>query len=447
MTEEQTYYEILGVAETASHEEIQKAYKTIIRKHHPDISPSVESAEISAMANVAKTTLLDPERRAKYDLTLSGPSLPPVEESWEPSWGAESGWGEEFEAEVEEDTAGYSDEFETPSAPIVEDDWNSPPPPPLRNSSWRGQKSTPAVIPPELLEAPVRVITRRVDAITALALSFLAPLVSILTQRSPSSEGLFIQMLSFVAVTGVFLSAAGWKLRWLWSWGYQAGVFILSYVAVYFLLSATPNGTVSQIAFPIVFSLISCFMFAPSFWSYRDQRKILKPKAVGKNNVFGKPSVDSASVAADEALDSLWSAKGLRVFRVDHPAASHVVVFANKAVLVKPVVLSKPGSLFWVGQRLVNRCRDSIVEPVLGESYIPSLGVLQELFPKNIEVTPVVVGFPVSFVEGSEAGPVSTISGVDLPTFIARILFTGQKENVVDHEAVVKMFTAIWETS
>ena len=38
-------YKILGVKETASLDEIKKAYRTLAKKHHPDLNPSNKTNE------------------------------------------------------------------------------------------------------------------------------------------------------------------------------------------------------------------------------------------------------------------------------------------------------------------------------------------------------------------------------------------------------------------
>ena len=65
---EKDLYAILGVARTASADEIKKAYRKLARKHHPDVNPNDPQAEerfkeISA----ANDVLSDPARRARYD--------------------------------------------------------------------------------------------------------------------------------------------------------------------------------------------------------------------------------------------------------------------------------------------------------------------------------------------------------------------------------------------
>jgi len=63
----QDYYETLGVSREASQEEIQKAFRKLARKHHPDVSSSPEAEEKFKQINEAYEVPRDPERRKRYD--------------------------------------------------------------------------------------------------------------------------------------------------------------------------------------------------------------------------------------------------------------------------------------------------------------------------------------------------------------------------------------------
>ncbi|MEM9292818.1 MAG: DnaJ C-terminal domain-containing protein [Acidobacteriota bacterium] len=61
------YYETLGVAKKASADEIQKAYRKLARKYHPDINKTPEAEARFKEIGEAYEVLKDPEKREKYD--------------------------------------------------------------------------------------------------------------------------------------------------------------------------------------------------------------------------------------------------------------------------------------------------------------------------------------------------------------------------------------------
>lgn len=62
------YYEVLGVAKTASQEEIRKAFRKLAREHHPDVAKDKKTSEAKFREiNDANEVLGDPEKRKKYD--------------------------------------------------------------------------------------------------------------------------------------------------------------------------------------------------------------------------------------------------------------------------------------------------------------------------------------------------------------------------------------------
>ncbi|RIY32574.1 hypothetical protein CJP74_04130 [Psittacicella melopsittaci] len=63
----QTYYEILGVSQSADEKEIKRAYRKLSLKYHPDKNPSEEAAEKFKEINTAYEVLSSPEKRQMYD--------------------------------------------------------------------------------------------------------------------------------------------------------------------------------------------------------------------------------------------------------------------------------------------------------------------------------------------------------------------------------------------
>ena len=62
------YYKILGVAKTASADEIKKAYRKLARKHHPDVNPNDKTAESKFKElQEAYDVLKDEKKRREYD--------------------------------------------------------------------------------------------------------------------------------------------------------------------------------------------------------------------------------------------------------------------------------------------------------------------------------------------------------------------------------------------
>src|SRR5579883_227882 len=68
---QRNYYEVLGLSRTASQQEIKKKYHELARQFHPDRAQDKELAQrLFVQINQAYQTLIDPEKRTRYDNSL-----------------------------------------------------------------------------------------------------------------------------------------------------------------------------------------------------------------------------------------------------------------------------------------------------------------------------------------------------------------------------------------
>ncbi|MFF5476497.1 DnaJ C-terminal domain-containing protein [Streptomyces sp. NPDC012935] len=88
------FYEVLGVARTADPDEIQRAYRTLARRYHPDVNKDPQAEERFKEINEAFSVLSDPEQRARYD--RFGEDFRKIPEDWEERVAAGAGAGGGF---------------------------------------------------------------------------------------------------------------------------------------------------------------------------------------------------------------------------------------------------------------------------------------------------------------------------------------------------------------
>ena len=61
------HYDVLGVRNDASVDEIKKAYRKLARELHPDVNPSPDAQERFKLVTHAYDVLSDPSQRQQYD--------------------------------------------------------------------------------------------------------------------------------------------------------------------------------------------------------------------------------------------------------------------------------------------------------------------------------------------------------------------------------------------
>jgi curved DNA-binding protein len=117
----QDYYKILGVSEDASQKDIQRAYRKLARKYHPDVNKDADGEAKFKQINEANEVLKDPEKRKLYDTYGKNWSQAGAEQSspWGDSGFSRTG-GEGFSQSFHfgggqnfENPEGFSDFFES----------------------------------------------------------------------------------------------------------------------------------------------------------------------------------------------------------------------------------------------------------------------------------------------------------------------------------------------
>jgi curved DNA-binding protein len=107
------YYETLGVAKTATEDEIRSAFRKLARKFHPDVAKDKATAEEKfKQINEAYEVLSDPDKRKKYDELGSNWNQPG---GFQPPPGGgfrQYGGGNGRDVEFEFGGTGFSDFFE-----------------------------------------------------------------------------------------------------------------------------------------------------------------------------------------------------------------------------------------------------------------------------------------------------------------------------------------------
>lgn len=434
MSDVETHYELLGVSEKASPEELKRAYRQFMREHHPDIHPGEENEELCRRASEAYSIVGNEESRAAYDKSLHEPEPEPEPqfEDWAPSWGEEESWSE---AEV------FADVVEEPFAP-------PPPKPDFENEPTFGSEDKIGKLPPveisdAIKDGSIRFKGATLPSVVAVILMMVAPFVAFFTHPLEASG---FQMLALPIVAAATIAAivysVKWKLTHRFPWWGLFAVAAAAYVGFSFLVKSI-SSSYANIVFLAAFPAAIVFFALPTVTSYFHDRRLLKPKNVKKHNSFGQVSGTVAEELLEEALNPLWGIPGLRCFRFEREGFSHMLIFNCKVVLLKPVYLEHPGVLKFSGSTLMNRFAADLYQPLLTAEYIANVAEFAALAPKSLKVYPMVVALPGRNLQSFEKDERTTVvAGDDVAALVARTLLTNEEENVVDYAATVSALKA-----
>lgn len=106
-----TFYDLLGVPQNATTEEIRSAYRRLSKTYHPDQGGT---AAFFRQLQLAHETLTDPAQRAEYDRSLRASASPPPQD---PRPGPQGQWQNSSQWSGHQTQAGSFSQRQPPSAP------------------------------------------------------------------------------------------------------------------------------------------------------------------------------------------------------------------------------------------------------------------------------------------------------------------------------------------
>ncbi|MFT4585104.1 MAG: curved DNA-binding protein [Gammaproteobacteria bacterium] len=104
------YYDVMGVDESCSADEIKKAYRRLARKYHPDVSSEPDAENKFKAVGEAYEVLKDPDKRAEYDSLRKYGAFDDEQFRPPPDWRPRGGFADGDFSEV--DPSQFSDLFE-----------------------------------------------------------------------------------------------------------------------------------------------------------------------------------------------------------------------------------------------------------------------------------------------------------------------------------------------
>lgn len=402
VTEEQNHYQTLGVAQEASAEEIKRAFRSLMRKYHPDVA-GPEGQEVTTRVSEAYEVLSNDESRESYDRMLAGepdPDAEPEEAAeYTEAWGQESDW--EVPEEADEEGAGdpsVEEELDdvvedVPPAPenrpAPDDQKGKPEYQGEREDSWPlADYPDPTFVYPARL-APFWAGGWGLGALLGAALVFFSTEPSGLSGSASKAVVLLVAI-----IAGSTLGAAatkrfhGTEKRWTFRRAIASGVgyLLLGLGAGLVTYSFFPDGMtiIGGGVAALLFTLSGSMVYLSMSRDQKVLNQFIETDSLKSNNCFGNLPGGVAADLLNTDLFHLFDIPSMRMLRSDDPERpfSHALLVEDRLVLVRAI--QAPGGMFrWSGPSLLRQGSEGYPEEIMTGQYAQALADAQKAFPEG----------------------------------------------------------------
>ena len=345
-----THYDVLGVNDDATADEIKKAYRSRMLQHHPDIA-GPGSQNLSATITRAYETLSNASRRADYDDSLAGDTAPLPPEPPTDDWGQEEAWDPSDGDVVDEVVEEPLPEPGPPGADLP--DPAQPTPPWLRND-----------LPEPVLKYPAMWVKWWAGA---WALGVVAASVLLVSSHTPdildSAVGKVLVGAGAVALGGGISVALGKKSpsgdTWTPRHGLTHGAAVMAVAAVaavaaWWFLDQSGQDILGAGAAIAVLSVGAGLAILTALRVQKLLDSYVEAGSLRRNNCYGSLPGGVAADLLNTDISRFFTIPAARIFLSSDPLNpfTHAVVVGDRLALVR-AICAGGGKYRWSGPSLL----------------------------------------------------------------------------------------------